>query len=299
MKNVFLQKLLKTTTDHLQPLYRDTRVARDHAWYIIEHCTKKNKTELLSSPPHKLTFHEQNLLEKVLNNMVEHRMPIAYALGSVPFLSLDITIYPPILIPRPDTEYWCAMVIKEVEPLIKKATADNPFIVLDLCTGSGCIALSIANHFCKNAVRVVGVDISEVALSCAALNAQKLSLNNCTFIRSDIYQSLPKGFKADLIVANPPYIDEYEYQKLEPEVRLWEDKQALVAKEGGYAIIGQIAQKAKQFLRNTHGYGKLWCEIGAHQKKGATSIFKEFGLDNSQIIKDIAGRDRVIKAKGA
>lgn len=298
MKNTFLKELLTNATKQLLAVYHDRDIAYQNAFHILEHVTQKKKTELLLNPSHELTSKQESLLASILKNMVEHHMPLAYALGVVPFLSLEITVFPPVLIPRSDTEWWCAHLIESIEPFVENATESNPFTVLDVCTGSGCIGLSIAHHFDTKPIRVIGIDISKEALKCATINAQKASLTTCTFIESDVYQNLPKDFTCDLIVANPPYIDEHDYRELEPEVRLWEDKQALIAGEKGYALIRRIAQHGRLLLRDTYGCGQLWCEIGAHQGKQAEAIFKEYGFDERKIIKDIAKRDRVIQSKG-
>lgn len=293
-----ITQLVDLIAQRLYPLYSDQTVALNQAWHLLSSITGKNKAELLvASPP--LSFAESSQLDVLLHKIIVEHMPLSYAHGSVPFLGTTIAVHPPLLIPRTETESWCVQVLETIAPYVRKATPALPFVILDLCTGSGCIGVSMAHHLREQAVHIVGIDISSVAIECARLNAAHANLHNCTFLESDLYQALGEGFKCDLILANPPYVSSEEFDTLDPEVRLWEDRNALVADDQGYSLIKRIAAEAPKFLRDDYGCAQLWCEIGSTQAAQTVTYFEQAGFKNIRIRKDLEGHDRVVQAKGA
>ena len=163
--------------------------------------------------------------------------PVAYLIGRREFYGLELEITPDVLIPRPETELL-------VEIALESIAADTSAHVLDLGTGSGAVALAIA--WSRPHVSVVGTDVSEAALSLAQRNAQRLLIRNATFVRSDWFADVPpRAF--DLIVANPPYIDENDHHLHEGDLR-FEPRGALTPGGNGLAAIRTIADAARGFL---------------------------------------------------
>jgi release factor glutamine methyltransferase len=283
-----------TIATALQPIYGDYAVAYRHAWSIIEHVTGLNRTTCIAQSMLSLTHEQETRAMTILDAVCNHAMPLAYALGTAPFLDLTLKVQPPILIPRPETEEWVARAIEQLTPYVARATADHPFILLDLCTGSGCIALAFAFYLRDKHIRVIGVDISQSALDCAQAQLQTYNLTNCSFIHSDLYQGLPPNFTCDSIVANPPYVSLEEFTLLGPEVRLWEDYGALVGGDQGLTVIERLVTQAPSFLRSDYGCQQLWCEIGAHQAAAVLPLYTAAGFKEVTVTQDIAGNDRVI-----
>jgi release factor glutamine methyltransferase len=234
--------------------------------------------------------------EKTLNLWIKQHSkelkPLQYILGSVPFCTLEILVEPPVLIPRPETEEWCFNLIKQLKQLSNKNIN-----VLDLCSGSGCIALALAKALPE--AKVLGTDISDAALKLAKKNAQFNNIKNVSFIKSDIYKKVPEKLVFDLIVANPPYITPKAWEELSPMVKKWEDKQALMANENGLAIISRIIQGAPKHLVINDEFIKLHIpqlelEIDYTQGNAVKDLMEQAGLSNVEIIKDMEGKDRVV-----
>jgi release factor glutamine methyltransferase len=286
----FVSILISHLTKMLLPVYDDHNAAQASAWLLLEQVTGFTKARLIAM--HEVTLNEAHL-EELLRDLVEGHKPIQYILGTVPFLDITLAVKQPVLIPRPETEWWCGALLDLLEPYVRQATPQNPFLVLDLCTGSGCIALAIASRFKNYALQVTAVDLSDAALLLARENAQKNDLTEVSFIKSDLYNELgDKRF--DLIVANPPYISPRDYQMLDRSVRDWEDKNALVAQSDGYELIERIIKEAPQHLRSSYSYAQLWCEIGASQGAQTFRLFTDAGFDEVAVVTDQYDKDRVV-----
>jgi release factor glutamine methyltransferase len=210
--------------------------------------------------------------------------------GEIPFGQITIQVQLPILIPRPETEEWCYHLIDML-----RATGITKFRILDLCTGSGCIALALAHAFPD--AQVVGVDNNPAAVILAQHNAQRLSITNCTWLVSDLFEHCTDQ-QFDLIVANPPYIRPDEWPSLAPAVRLWEDYHALVASANGLHIITQIINRAPAYL-NTSSFlidlvPQLYIEIGYAQGSAVRSLMMTAQYATIHIWQDYAGHDRLV-----
>lgn len=260
-----------------------TELSEQEARFLVAALTKMSHAELLTSH-RELTTQEESTLKRWLFEITQQHKPLAYVLGTVPFLQLELCIEPPILIPRPETESWCAQLIEALKKLQK------PFSLLDMCTGSGCIALAVAQVFPHDTI--VAVDKNPHALALAAQNAQHNNIHTVTFVESDLYTKLPER-SFDYIVANPPYISETEFQQLDESVTRWEDRQALVARDGGYALIEQIIAQAPCFLKKG---GQLWIEIGYQQADKTKELFRRYGFTVTESLFDVQGHERVIRA---
>jgi release factor glutamine methyltransferase len=225
-----------------------------------------------------------------LNELVERRInnhePLGYLLGRVPFCGLELEICPPILIPRIESEEWCQHLITQLKK--QNLTKLN---ILDLCTGSGCIALALASSFPQ--ATIVGIDISFQAIELARKNAAVLQLNNVTFAQMDLLAGLKFDIKFDLIVSNPPYVTNTEWQNLAPDVKDWEDKAALVAGSNGLEFYEQIAAQGSNILEKP---GLCWCivEISHQQAEAVKTIFAQKNFVAQELFKDSFGNDRAM-----
>lgn len=212
--------------------------------------------------------------------------PIAYITGKREFFSRDFSVRPGVLIPRPETEL---LVEKSLELLHKRTR------VLELCTGSGAIALSLKLE--RPDLDISATDISEVALSVARENAKKHGiLQEVSFLQGDLFhikELAAEGY--DLIVANPPYVSKEEYENLPKTVRNYEPRLALVGDSDGLKFYHRIISEAPEFLKTT---GMVLLEIGANQGRDVLAIanaskkYAEVG-----VFKDYAGHDRVLYLK--
>ena len=194
---------------------RETRL--QYAWWLLEAITDQSKINLLTCAT-PLNERQIRLMHHYINDIVHKHKPLAYVIGHVPFGPLSIIVEPPILIPRPETEEWVMRLIGNI-----KEPNKQKLIILDVCTGTGCIALLCAKMLPHS--RVYGVDINSQAIALAEKNKRQLGIDNVTFLLSDLFNQLPRGLMYDLIISNPPYISATEYQYLAPSVSLWEDRQ--------------------------------------------------------------------------
>jgi release factor glutamine methyltransferase len=280
----FINKLAQA----LEAIY-PPQTAYTNAWFLIEKLFQKTQTQLIAASSLALSLQQKELLKGWLEDLLINHKPLQYILGSVPFLNTLITVQPPTLIPRPETEEWCAFLIETI-----KNSPSYPQTIVDLCTGSGCIAIALAKAF--KDTHIYATDISEKALELARYNAHSNNVKNITFYHADLYNAFKKEQRFDLIVANPPYIDPCEWKNLAVNITHWEDKKALCASEHGVALIKKIIQQAPSFLLSKkENYPQLWIEIGYDQGKTIKNIFEKNGFYNVKILKDSSGKDRVVQ----
>ena len=208
----------------------------------------------------------------------EKREPMQYILGSTDFMGLEFHVEPGVLIPRPDTEILCEEALKKLRPGAR---------VLDIGTGSGALAVSIAK-LAKDAV-VTAVDVSDTALAIARGNAEKNSAD-VRFLKSDCFAALA-GKKFDMIVSNPPYIDQEDMTGLMPEV-LQEPELALFGGEDGLDFYRRISKEAGAYLEDG---GFLLFEIGYKQKDDVSALL-EAHIGKPFALKDYGDNWRVVGA---
>ncbi len=224
--------------------------------------------------------------QQVLARLETHE-PIQYIIGSTEFYGLPFTVTPDTLIPRPETEELVAWILEDQ----KESEEENSLHILDIGTGSGCIAVSLAKHFVK--AKVTGYDISQGALKTATQNAIANEVE-VTFTQVDILQTEKLASSFDVIVSNPPYVRELEKQEIQSNVLDHEPHTALFVSNTDpllfYRTIGQLA------FDNLSGNGRLFFEINQYLGKETIQLLKEIGFTNVQLRKDIFGNDRMIKA---
>ena len=205
--------------------------------------------------------------------------PIAYITGNREFWSRDFHVTPDVLIPRPDTELLIELSLKLIPP-------DKPVKIIDLGTGSGIIAITLAAE--RPHAHVSATDFSLAALRIAQLNANKHHTNNIQFYQSDWFANVPDA-KFNLIVSNPPYIAENDSHLQQGDIR-FEPQTALCAAEQGLSDIKIIADTARNRLEPG---GHLLIEHGYDQQHPVQTIFKDFHYDNVQTVTDLSGQPRV------
>ena len=265
--------------------------------------------EILGCDKSFLLFHREVELtgeqERHFVQAIEKRLtglPIAYITGHKEFYGRDFTVTPDVLIPKPDTE----LLVENAIEIIKKNHSDGSRLsICDMCTGSGCVGLSILAE-CRDSLlngnlpQVTLADISEKALDITKKNISLLKLDSITpkikVIRSNLFESVEGSF--DMIVSNPPYIPHVEAEALLEDGR----REPLLALDGdveldgnasstddGLAIIRNLVPQA--YVRLNHS-GVLVIETGEYNARGAAGIFMENGFKNVRIIKDLSGQDR-------
>ena len=209
------------------------------------------------------------------------RIPLQQILGSQEFMGLDFFVNEHVLIPRQDTETLVELVLQEQQGPEKK--------LLDLCTGSGCIAISLA---VKGGYRsVTATDLSEEALKVAERNEQ--AGHPFIFRQGDLFTAMPQSEAGtfDIITSNPPYIPTAVIATLEPEVREHEPMMALDGTGDGLKFYRRIAKEAGTWLKPG---GAVYLEIGYDQGKAVSELLSEAGFDKVRVVKDLPGKDRVV-----
>lgn len=295
MKTISPHALARSIAESLATEYPDKTLRSQYAWWCIETILETSQAHLMRQPLINLTQAQELLIASWIDQMTHHHKPIQYLIGSVPFGDLDILVEPPTLIPRPETEEWCLQLIEQ----LKKIGAED-LNMLDLCTGSGCIALAIAHAFTRS--NITATDISHRALLLTEKNAVHNHIENVSYVQSDLYEQLKQHHQFDIIISNPPYIAPQEWDDLDPSVRQWEDKQALIAQDDGYAIIKKIISGAKTFIRpnkllEKNHIPQLLIEIGYAQAERVVSLMRDAGFYDIRVMKDLEEKDRVVTAR--
>ena len=253
---------------------------------LLEHVIKMNKFELVINHTQEISEDKINEfkygLEKLKNNV-----PIQYITNHQEFMKLNFYVDENVLIPQPDTEILVEEVLKYVKQNL--AASSSPVKILDLCTGSGAIAISLAKYI-ENC-EITATDISLKALQVAKLNAEKnLVHNKITFIESNMFENI-RDTEFNIIVSNPPYIETNVISSLAEEVQ----KEPLIALDGGadgFEFYKIIINNSCNYLSEN---GKLFLEIGYNQKNPLFELINNNkNLKNPVCIKDLAQNDRVI-----
>ena len=216
------------------------------------------------------------------------RIPLAQILGRQSFYGLDFFVNEDVLIPRADTECLVDLVLEDYADLAKQAGSSS-LNILDLCTGSGCIGISVAKHLPYQELLLV--DLSEKAFAVAKKNAEKHLGENVTLLQSDLLTGV-QGKKFSLLLSNPPYIVSRVIPGLEREVSEYEPKMALDGGEDGLVFYRRIAKEAKAVLLPG---ARLYLEIGYDQGESVKDIFQKEGYEAVEVFPDLSGNPRVLR----
>ncbi len=247
---------------------------------LLEYICHTDRNELIIHADRERSSMEEQFYKIVIEKRASH-MPLQYITGEQEFMGLSFQVNAHVLIPRQDTE----ILVEEAMRYL-----GDGMRILDMCTGSGCILLSLLKY--SNECEGVGIDISSDALRVAQENAQRLQLD-ATFLEGDLFLPL-KNFKSDktsdtlfdIIVSNPPYIETKVIDTLMPEVRLYEPVSALDGGEDGLCFYRKIAAEAPRFMRKG---AYLFFEIGCAQAQKVKMLMQEAGFVKVEVLKDYAG----------
>lgn len=246
------------------------------AWYLLEAVTGWSRSDYFAHPNRELSGEQEERYRAFLAKRAQ-RIPLQQLTGEQKFMGLSFQVNEHVLIPRQDTEILVEEVLKELKPGMR---------VLDVCTGSGCILLSLLSY-CRGTTGV-GTDISPEALRVAACNRERLGLE-AELVQGDLFSEVRGSF--DVIVSNPPYIPSGEIPKLMDEVRLHEPVLALDGHEDGLYFYRKIAEESRTFLKKG---GRLCLEIGYDQGESVPELLQNAGFCEIKVKKDLAGLDRVV-----
>lgn len=254
----------------------DIADAKVDAWLLLEMVCKIDRNFYYLHLEDDLSEEQVSGYEIALKKRAEH-IPLQYIVGETEFMGLRFKVNSSVLVPRQDTETLVEEALKVIEPGMK---------VLDLCTGSGCIIISILHNIMN--VEGDAVDISRQALNVAIENA-KLNDVVVNFERSDLFDNVTGTY--DVIVSNPPYIPTAQVLKLMPEVQNFEPMEALDGKEDGLFFYRRIIQECGAYLKEN---GKILFEIGHDQGVMVSGMLRAAGFKHVTIKKDLSGNDRVV-----
>ncbi len=284
---------LKEATGFLKS--HDIEDAEKESEIIIIHSLKIDKVTLYRDNP-TLSKAEIKKIDSLLERRAK-REPLQYILGYVDFYGLKIKVDPGVLIPRPETEQMAEEVIKIVRsqklpphPPLSKGGTKEGVNILDLCTGSGCLALALAKAFQK--ADVYGTDISAKAVKCARENAEINNIKNATFLKGSLFEPVKRMPKFDLIVSNPPYIESADISGLQPEIKDWEPTDALDGGEDGLKYYREILKDAKRYLAEN---GLIFLELGYGQAEAVAESADRNGFKNISFIKDFCDILRIAR----
>lgn len=256
---------IKLSTEYLEK--KDVESARANAEILLAEILNCKRLDLYLTFDKPLKENELNLYREFIRKRGT-RIPLQYIVKNVEFFGFKLVVNENVLIPRPETEQL-------VEKIIQDYTRIENLTILDIGVGSGNISIALSNNL-KNC-KVVGIDISQMALEIAKVNSEKyLSENKVEFKLFDILKdNLANLGKFDLIISNPPYISNQDFEALEPELKNFEPRIALTDSSDGFSFYKKIISASKELLNMN---GKLYFEMGKDQFQKIDSLMKENGF---------------------
>ena len=248
---------------------------------LLEYVCKTDRNTLLAHGDREVTGEEQAQYLETIARRAAH-VPLQHITGEQEFMGLTFAVNSKVLVPRQDTEVLVEEVMRNLHDGMR---------ILDMCTGSGCILLSLLQY--SNDCTGVGVDLSPDALAVARGNYERIRQQKpemeASFLESDLFTRVEGRY--DIIVSNPPYIRSDVIPNLMPEVRDYEPMMALDGTEDGLFFYREITKKAKDYLSRG---GMLYYEIGCDQAEEVCAIMETEGFREIEVVKDFAGLDRVV-----
>lgn len=275
-RDLYNQGMEKLSSENIPDAKIDARL-------LLEYVCKTDRNALFLKGDTDVALEEEKAYLGLISKRMKH-IPLQHLTGEQDFMGLTFAVNEHVLIPRQDTECLVEIVLKHLHDGMR---------ILDMCTGSGCILISLL-HYSNDCVGV-GVDLSEDALKVAVQNAERLGDNgiadrvDATFVQSDLFEKVDGRF--DIIVSNPPYIKTDVIETLMPEVRDFEPMMALDGMADGLHFYRRIIADAKKYLNRG---GQLFFEIGYDQGCEVSDLMRENGYVDVEVAKDLAGLDRVV-----
>ncbi len=270
-----LREILQQSTDYLQK--RHILKPRLSAELLLSHLLQIKRLDLYLQFDRPMEERELSCYRALLKRRALGE-PLEYILGKIEFYHCTIELNRDVLIPRPETEILLSLVCKQI-------TDPNRKIALDLCTGSGCLAIGLKKHF--PGLTVIGSDLSAKALEVARTNAANNQVH-IDFVESDLLQGISQN-SFHYVLCNPPYLALEEYEILHREVRDFEPAQALIAGKTGLEFFERLSEELPSYLEES---AQLFFEIGSSQERILTQIFQHSHWKNVQIKRDWAGHPR-------
>ena len=246
---------------------------------LLEYACRVGHHDLLAHGEREVAENEAASLMRFIERRATH-VPLQYLTGICEFMGLEFLVDERVLIPRQDTEILVEEVLRSLH---------DGFRILDMCTGSGCILLSLLHY--SNGCMGVGADLSMEALAVARENARRFLEENVTFISGDLFENITGQF--EIIVSNPPYIRATLIDELMEEVRCHEPHSALDGGEDGLDFYRKIVPQSRRYLC---GGGQLFVEIGYDQREAVERLFEQAGYRQITTVQDFSGHDRVVYA---
>lgn len=261
--------------------------ARLDAWYLLEYVTGIGRAAYYADPDRGMAAEQRKEYDRCIE-LRSRRVPLQHITGEQEFMGLSFLVNRDVLIPRQDTEILVetALDILNREEGICRREAGN-IRLLDLCTGSGCILLSIL-RYAGCPVEGIGSDLSARAIKTATENGKRLDIP-AKFVESDLFENISGKFS--MILSNPPYIRTSEIAELQDEVRLYDPIEALDGREDGLYFYRKIIAESPSYLEDG---GCLLFEIGHDQAADVTGLMHSQGFHEIGVKKDLAGLDRVV-----
>ena len=272
----------------LQMIYKEGAETLEHAgipdakldaWYLLEYVTGISRASYFGDPKREVPKEQAESYREVILRRAGH-IPLQHITGEQEFMGYTFLVNPDVLIPRQDTETLTEEALKFTKPGMK---------VLDMCTGSGCILISLLKS-CPG-LKGCGCDISEKSLKMARENGRRLQVE-ASWIQSDLFEQISERF--DLIVSNPPYIRTGVIEELQEEVRLHDPWIALDGKKDGLYFYRRIIAESTGYIRDN---GAMMFEIGHDQAEDVVRLMEEAGYTQIRVKKDLAGLDRVVTGR--
>ena len=287
---------MKKKISTLQTIYREGKEQLElsgvpdadlDAWYLLEFVTGISKARYYGNPEAGMEEEEVLRYRDVIRQRAE-RIPLQHITGEQEFMGFSFRVNEHVLIPRQDTETLVEEAFGVLKPKME---------ILDLCTGSGCILLSLLKLGEKRGIaglKGTGADISREALKVAEENGRRLEIpgDQLAWVRGDLFEKLEGPF--DLLVSNPPYIPSGELSGLQEEVRLHDPALALDGHEDGLYFYRRIAAEAGKYLRDG---AFLMLEIGWDQGEAVRGLLEAAGYQEVEVKKDLSGNDRVVRGR--
>ena len=251
------------------------------AWLLLSHCTGMSRSGYFLHDEDAMTEEQEQTYRSDIEKR-SRRIPLQHITGVQEFMGLEFSVNENVLIPRQDTECLVEEAIERLHSNMR---------ILDMCTGSGCIIISLADAAKQRGltnVACIGVDVSEAALLVSKENAKKLHAD-VTFMQSDLFTNVEGKF--DMLISNPPYIRTEVIEGLQEEVKLHDPYIALDGKEDGLFFYRRIVEEGRQFLNLN---GRMMFEIGHDQGEDVSALMRAAGFTEIVVKKDLAGLDRVV-----